>query len=138
MNRMQYLSKLSLILIFLSLNSFVRAESEMLNIEHPLSEHLAEFNGSQIGDEIILDWFTEKDVKAKIFIIEKAVGESKHFDEIGVIMTRNHNEEIMYLFEDPNPSLINKYRIKIVMEDGSKSYSDTLIVQKSDSDIGKK
>ncbi len=131
--------QLTILLAVLSLPTSLFANNNPILEKEPKLKYLAEFNCDQIGDEIILDWFTLDDVDVKAFIIERSILQSNSFKEIGRINSENNNSEILYLFVDENPSLQNKYRIKIILKDNSFSYSKTLKIQNAEAyELGKK
>ncbi len=124
-------------LIF-ALTLITTISSNALNSD-PIGKLMAEFNCEESGNEIILDWFTHKDVEARTFVIERSNGIGGSFKEIGRIESPNHDEDILYVFVDEEPSLVNTYRIKLISEDGLIKYSEEKTIHsQADSELGKK
>lgn len=120
------------ILFFLAIGHLASA----VNPEPP-ELFLQDFAVYNVEEEIILEWFTNKEDDIKHFVIERATGESKFFKQIGKIrVMQNEGYDAVYLFSDEEPDLHNHYRVKIVLNNGI-TLTSSIVKAYSDSEIGK-
>lgn len=120
------------ILFFLSLGNLAFASNP-----EPPEFFLHDFAVYSVEEEVVLEWFTNKESDIKTFIIERATGDSKFFKEIGKIKVQSDLRDAIYLYSDDNPDLHNHYRIKIVLNNGITLVSNTLKAHNDESQIGK-
>jgi len=107
------------------------------SIPEPPEFFLHDFAVYNVEEEIVLEWFTNKESDIEYFIIERATGNSKFFKKIGEIRVDSDSQDAIYLYSDENPDLYNHYRIKIVLENGITLTSNTLKAHNDGSQVGK-
>lgn len=120
------------ILFFLIIGNVVFA-----SVPEPPEFFLHDFAVYNVEDEIVLEWFTNKESDIDSFIVERATGNSKFFKKIGTIRVDSDLRDAIYLFSDEHPDLHNHYRIKIVLENGITLTSNILKAHNDGSQIGK-
>ena len=82
-------------------------------------------------DEIVLEWSTAVEINNEKFIIERVVGESGNFEEIGEVAgAGNSTSVVSYTLSDEDIALSANYyyRLKQVDFDGGFEYSDIIVV----------
>jgi hypothetical protein len=90
---------------------------------------LMAFKGSLINEKAALQWETATERNAKAFIVEKST-DAKSFAPIGTVAAKGGNELTNYNFDDAKLSEdINYYRLKMVDNDGSFKYSNTVAIK---------
>lgn len=102
--------------------------SSNLSIVLPVS--LLEFEGRQIGKNVVLDWSLQQHEKTNYFVVESSADNSQ-FTALGKVDSRNIGVAVQkYSFVDPSPfEGANYYRIKQVDKDGLYSYSKVVYVR---------
>lgn len=89
---------------------------------------LKSFAGIKASGGIILSWTTLNETSNKGFYIERSV-DGRNYSSVGFIASKNNggNGENAYSYSDNSVSAsINYYRLKIVADNGSVSYSETV------------
>jgi hypothetical protein len=81
-------------------------------------------SGKADDDENILIWNTSIDLLAKYFILEKSF-DNNNFSTVKVI---SNNNKTRYSYTDVSPYTTSYYRIAVVQEDGTISYSNTIVL----------
>jgi hypothetical protein len=91
--------------------------------------YLDYFHASSDGDNVQLEWKTEEESNLKDFVIERKTPESSYID-IATIDAQGSNSEYSYLDKTAYKTndLIFVYRLKIVDNDNTTSYSDEVSV----------
>lgn len=93
---------------------------------------IQEFAGNYINDKILLNWKISQDPNLNTFVVERKTGNS--FTEIGRVGVINRNSNIsQYNFLDIRPEIKNAYRLKIIKNDGTFTYSNTILFSKNKS-----
>lgn len=101
---------------------------DVIIIDGPLPVELSSFNYRYINSKIELTWITKSEVNSNRFEVEKLV--SGKWLKVGeVTAAGNSNVEHKYSFEDNNITSNSSYRLKIVDNDGSYKYSNTLVLE---------
>ncbi|WP_190277353.1 Ig-like domain-containing protein [Taibaiella lutea] len=92
----------------------------------PLDVNLVSFDGKADNDNIILSWIAVNNTGNKGFEIERSA-DGKVYNKIGYV---NGNEKGTYEFIDESPlEDLNQYRLKILDNEGSYTYSNTISVK---------
>lgn len=106
------------------------ANYPVLGIFIPLPLELLDFYGEQKKEINMLRWTTSNEVQTAYFIIERGE-DGLHFDAIGkTAAAGNYSGNRDYLFEDLKPlSGHNYYRLKMVDQDGSLTYSNIILLR---------
>lgn len=92
----------------------------------PIPLNLINFNASQNGQKITLNWNTENEVNSKHFEIERS-SNGTEFTPIGVTAAKNAAGNNKYAFADFQPLNGGSfYRLKIVDHDGRFKYSNVI------------
>jgi Secretion system C-terminal sorting domain len=90
---------------------------------------LTTFKGSLINEKAALQWETATERNAKAFIVEKST-DAKSFAPIGTVAAKGGNALTNYNFDDTKLNEdINYYRLKMVDNDGSFKYSNTVAIK---------
>ncbi len=90
---------------------------------------LTAFKGSLINNKAALQWETAQERNAKAFIVEKSI-DAKTFTTIGTVAAKGGASRTSYDFDDKELSQnINYYRLKMVDNDGSFTYSNTIAIK---------
>ncbi len=86
---------------------------------------LLSFTAINSGKTNILNWQTAQEINSDHFDIERS-GDGNNFQKVGTVASAgNSNVTKTYLYIDENPSVgVTFYRLKIVDEDGSFTYSN--------------
>jgi hypothetical protein len=87
---------------------------------------VVEWKAEPEQNKIILQWKTSQEEEVVKFVVERST-DSAHFFEIGEVTARGPG--FQYRFEDNKLGLTNSifyYRLKIVNNDGSFQYTDTI------------
>lgn len=98
---------------------------------------IVEWKAEPEQNKIILQWKTSSEEGVQKFVVERSTDNS-HFFDIGEVPARGPG--FMYHFEDNRLGLTNSifhYRLRIVNNDGSYQYTDTLPVILNLSDISR-
>ena len=87
------------------------------------------FQGHSEGENVRLEWKTSEEVNLQNFIIERKTPQSPYI-EIGTIEPQGNNSFYSYLDESAykTEDLVFKYRLKILDNDGTVSYSSEVTV----------
>lgn len=94
----------------------------------PITLH--EFTGNYIDDYILLNWKITQGHDLQSFVVERKTG-NNDFTVIGSVNAINSTSNIsQYNFLDTRPETQNTYRLKFVKNDGSFTYSNTIVLQK--------
>lgn len=92
----------------------------------PIPLNLINFNASQNGQKITLNWNTENEVNSKHFEIERS-SNGTEFTPIGITAAKNAAGNNKYAFADFQPLNGGSfYRLKIVDHDGRFKYSNVI------------
>lgn len=99
-----------------------------LSIVFPLE--LLDFNARKEGAyDARITWETAQEVDIKLFEIERSA-DGIDFERVGSVQPKLSLEKNHYTFLDEQPSIpFSYYRLKIIEEDGSSSYSSTRVVE---------
>jgi hypothetical protein len=75
--------------------------------------------------KVLLGWATASEQQSEGFEIERSAN-GNSFQTIGAVKASgNSNNAINYRFEDEHPGAINYYRLKMIDQDGSYTFSET-------------
>ena len=90
---------------------------------------MQEFAGDYINDKILLNWKFSQSLNLNTFVVERTTNNS--FTEIGRVEVTNRNLSIsQYNFLDILPKIKNAYRLKIIKNDGTFTYSNIILLSK--------
>ena len=90
---------------------------------------LMSFKGSLIQDKAALQWATASEREVKEFIVEKSMN-AKDFAAIGSVKANNTATISNYTFDDAKlGDDVNYYRLKMLDNDGSFKYSNTVAIK---------
>jgi hypothetical protein len=90
---------------------------------------LTTFTGSLINEKAALQWETATERNTKAFIVEKSIN-AKDFAPIGTVLAKGGNRLTNYNFDDVKLNEdINYYRLKMMDNDGSFKYSNTIAIK---------
>lgn len=93
---------------------------------------IQEFAGDYINDKILLNWKFSQSLNLNTFVVERNTNNS--FTEIGRVEVTNRNLNIsQYNFLDILPKIKNAYRLKIIKNDGTFTYSNIILLSKNKS-----
>ena len=93
---------------------------------------IQEFAGDYINDKILLNWKFSQILNLNTFVVERNTNNS--FTEIGRVEVTNRNLSIsQYSFLDILPKIKNAYRLKIIKNDGTFTYSNIILLSKNKS-----
>ena len=106
------------------------------------------FTARSNGDKVRIEWRLESEDNVKYYVIEKYIERINNFkflkkvDPEGQGSTYTHLDEDIFFKEyqnDPslNESQVQQYRIKVVFNDGTSSYSDVSFVTHNVSSVRK-
>lgn len=89
------------------------------------------------GNNVTIQWGTTEEVSLREFIIEREAGSGAGFVAIGSVAPKGSNS--FYEFVDQtafkSTTTVYQYRIKIVSDDGSSTYSKTVSVSHNVSSV---
>ena len=88
---------------------------------------LRSFSAAENGPVNALDWTSEVEQDFDYYGVERST-DGHSYVSIGEVPGRGPGE---YSFEDPSPSFLTYYRLRLVDADGSVAYSDVRTVQRS-------
>ncbi len=101
-----------------------------------LPVELASFRGSVMDRYNMLEWQTESEENAMVFLIERSLDGYRDFTEIGRIGAYGNSSILRsYELKDESPVSLAYYRLRIVDFDGTFEYSDVIVVERSKTDI---
>jgi hypothetical protein len=98
--------------------------------------YLDYFHASSDGDNVLLEWKTEQESNLKQFVVERKTPESSYID-IASVNAQGDNSEYSYIDKSAYKAndLVFIYRLKLVDNDNTTSYSDEVSVTPSISGI---
>ncbi len=108
--------------------------SAALTVNGILPLSLLDFKARINNEKVELTWITEAEKNTDHFDVQRSE-DGVNFRSIGKIKTNNSNLRNNYSFEDEQPSLVNYYRLKMVDRDEKFTFSKTLKVQRSVSNL---
>lgn len=94
----------------------------------PLDFSLQDFSGKFADEKVLLNWAIDNTNDLSQIIIERKT--NINFAEIGEVSPHLPSQNNQYQFTDPSPGSQNYYRLKIVKQDNSFSYSNIIFLQK--------
>lgn len=102
---------------------------------YPVMVMDADLTGPEIsGDQTArIDWETSRETGTSNWQVQKSVGDASHFETIATIdAAGNSSDTKHYSFTDEHPvdGKVNYYRLALVDEDGSTTYSKTVSLAK--------
>lgn len=84
------------------------------------------FTGRLSGNDVILNWNVSQEERIKEYQVERSTG-SGSFELTGIVAATNDPNFNRYSFTDANaPGGRLRYRLKIIGQDGSHTYSNTI------------
>ena len=106
------------------------ALARLVNSSSPLPAHLSSLSANRQNTAVLLEWQTLNEQNAAHFIIERS-GDAVHFEQLGQVRASGSSSSVhQYSFRDLQPlSAVNFYRLRIVDEDGTYSYSKIVVVR---------
>nr|MBP9689976.1 T9SS type A sorting domain-containing protein [Bacteroidia bacterium] len=96
---------------------------------NPVPVKLLTFAGNKIGEnQVALNWSTASEKNSESFEIEHAI-DGKNFSSIGKVKANgNSNVKLNYAFNHNQASTLNYYRLKLINNDKTFEYSNTIMV----------
>ena len=104
-----------------------------LNNNHAiLPVNLLDFTAHKKDHSVLLEWRTESEWNTLKFEVERSA-DGRNFVLLGEVNASGNSSVVVdYNFTDGQPLAVNLYRLKIIDQDGSYSYSKTLVVRFND------
>ena len=97
-----------------------------------LPVNLLSFQGKLVGYSGVLNWVTTYEQNSRVFVIEKSL-DGRDFYSIGSINAKGTSINLNnYYYADNNLRALNYYRLKIVDNDGSMTYSQIVVIRYND------
>lgn len=96
---------------------------------------LFNFMGSQNGSKTMLQWMVNKNEEVNRFEIEKSV-DGKNFKTAALIFGSEQSNTDSYMFYEKATDKKLSYRIKLMENNGTISYSDIIVVSPEESSSG--
>jgi parallel beta-helix repeat protein len=94
-----------------------------VNVSTILPVKLTQFTAYRQGSKVNLKWVTESEVNSSHYIVERSTN-GRDFIAIGMVASNNQAGENVYTLVDNNPAAgVNYYRLAMVDNDNSKTYS---------------
>jgi uncharacterized delta-60 repeat protein len=94
-----------------------------------LPVHLTKFAAQKELQSVLLQWTTTSEIHTDRFEIEKSM-DGRNYNRIATVNAQGNNASGMdYHSKDLQPAMINFYRLKIIDQDGSFTYSKVLVVR---------
>ncbi len=101
-----------------------------------LPVELTSFRGSVMEHYNILEWQTESEENAMVFLVERSLDGNRNFTEIGRVEAYGNSSVLRnYEQKDENPVSLAYYRLRIVDFDGTFEFSDVIVVERSKTEI---
>jgi hypothetical protein len=93
---------------------------------------LKSFKGIKTGVNIFLDWSTSNEQRIKEFQVERSYSSFSSYNKIGSILAKDKQSNLYEFIDNPivNSSSIY-YRLKIINQNGTFSYSNTILINQS-------
>jgi hypothetical protein len=105
-----------------------RIDDLTLNPPSSLPLSLTAFAASFNGTASQLKWTSVNEINVKGFSVEKSLN-GVDFSEIAFVKGQNNIQQNLYSFDDADvKSGVNYYRLKMINNDGSVRYSNTIII----------
>ena len=98
----------------------------------PLPQHLLSFNGQAREASILLHWKIANEQNTKHYVLQKTLNPSKQYDDVSTVLAKNSPKiQLDYQYQDFDirKGITYYYRLKMVEEDGSVSYSDIIAIK---------
>lgn len=108
--------------------------SAALTVNGTLPLSLLDFKAKIHNEKVELTWITEAEKNTDHFDVQRSE-DGVNFRSAGKIKSNNSSLRNTYRFEDELPSIVNYYRLKMVDRDEKFTYSKTLKVQRSVSNL---
>ena len=87
-----------------------------------------DFNGIQLGNSVNLGWKTAYEKDTKDYEIQRS-SDGTQYQSIGIVAAHGTSfSQQNYSFTDNTPEAVNYYRLKVVDEDGTISFSNVITV----------
>ncbi len=96
----------------------------------PLAVQLTSFEGQNDGGKNTLKWQTANESEMAYYIVERSEN-GRDFNEAGKVISHNSTVTAEYTINDNNVASSYYYRLKMVNNDGSFTYSKTVLVRYS-------
>jgi hypothetical protein len=94
----------------------------LANISNPLPLVLVSFSAICAGNYAVIEWKTGVESKLNDFLVQRSL-DGQHWSTLGSVVAENAAEGTSYSFKDVTPQADCFYRLEIVNQDGSVSYS---------------
>lgn len=104
------------------------ADTLLSKNESPIN--LLDFKTRKRSNAISLDWMTENETGLQRFEIERS-NDGNTFGKIGEKLSKSIKAKTSHTFLDEHPFPVNYYRLKIINEDESHSYSKVIAVNQN-------
>jgi uncharacterized lipoprotein YddW (UPF0748 family) len=98
----------------------------------PLPLTLVQFSAKKMGkSEVVLDWKTNNEINTDYFDVERSFNNSNRFSRIATLPANSGSNQFLYQLSDKQITStgIYFYRLKMVDNDGTFSYSETRKVE---------
>lgn len=112
----------------------VTNQSASIIISESLPIHLVEFKATNNKCAVTLNWLSGKEDQFSHFEIQKSENGAKDFETIGIVDAKGSNNKYLFVDNKANYGLIS-YRLKLVDEDGTISYSKVAMVNSTCNEI---
>ncbi len=101
-----------------------------------LPVELVSFWGTIFDRYNLLEWQTESEENAMVFLLERSLDGNRNFTEIGRVEAAGNSSYLRsYEMKDENPVSLAYYRLRIVDFDGTFEFSDVIVMERSKTDI---
>jgi hypothetical protein len=104
------------------------------NANNPLPVKLISFEGNKVGSGVLLKWTTSQSINFSHFEVEHST-DNKSWYILNKIDGSSYLNNVNYQYMHTRPSAQNYYRLNMIDNDGSYTYSKTVSVQLQQSNL---
>jgi hypothetical protein len=99
---------------------------------NPLPVTIVDFSGRQQNGLALLSWTTTNEQNANVFEVQRSV-DGINFGTIGFVKAKGNSNSVQhYYYSDSASASLKNYRLKIVGQNGSYRYSNTILITSGD------